>query len=85
MKLAFALFTYFPYGGLTRDAIAIVRACQQRGHQVRMYARECRNSMGGGANMPADMAADAEIEAQLLLYLGQCPPQSWKNDQRVHY
>ena len=29
MRLAFALFTYFPHGGLTRDLIAIARTCRQ--------------------------------------------------------
>ncbi|WP_424947961.1 glycosyltransferase family 4 protein [Candidatus Spongiihabitans sp.] len=48
MKLAFALFTYFPHGGLTRDAIAIARVCRQRGHQVTMYVGECRGAADGG-------------------------------------
>ena len=45
MKLAFAMYRYFPHGGLTRDAIAIARACRQRGHEVTMYAAECRSSI----------------------------------------
>ena len=45
MRLAFALFTYFPYGGLTRDLIAIARACRRRGHQVCVYAGECRGNL----------------------------------------
>ena len=32
------MFTFFPHGGLTRDAIAIARVCRQSGHQVRLYA-----------------------------------------------
>ncbi len=42
MKLAFALFVYFPHGGLTRDLIAIARACRRREHEIRVYAFECR-------------------------------------------
>ena len=42
MKLAFALFVYFPHGGLTRDLIAIVREGRRRGHEIRVYAGECR-------------------------------------------
>ncbi|MDD9858691.1 MAG: glycosyltransferase, partial [Gammaproteobacteria bacterium] len=42
MNLAFALFTYFPFGGLTRDMTAIARACRRRGHRVRVYAGACR-------------------------------------------
>jgi len=37
MKLAFALFHYFPYGGLERDMLAIATLCQQRGHEVCIY------------------------------------------------
>jgi UDP-glucose:(heptosyl)LPS alpha-1,3-glucosyltransferase len=37
MRLAFALFKYFPYGGLQRDFLRIARICQQRGHSVRVY------------------------------------------------
>ncbi len=54
MKLAFALINYFPHGGLTRDLVAIARACQQQGHQVRVYAGECRGTV------------DAEIDLRLL-------------------
>ena len=45
MRLALVLFTYFPHGGLTRDLIAIARACRQRGHQVRVYAGECKGAV----------------------------------------
>lgn len=44
MKLAFALFTYFPYGGLTRDLIDIARMCRERGHEVRVYAADYRSN-----------------------------------------
>lgn len=37
MQLAFALFHYFPYGGLERDMLAIARACLGRGHDVTIY------------------------------------------------
>ena len=58
MRLAFALFTYFPHGGLTRDLIAIARTCRQRGHQVCVYAGECRGSL-------SDLS-EAGIDLQLL-------------------
>ena len=38
MNLAFALFNYFPYGGLERDMLTIARVCQQRGHAITIYA-----------------------------------------------
>lgn len=64
MKLALALFTYFPYGGLTRDLIAIARVCRQRGHQVRVYAAECRG--GDGAEPSAVDSTDKSLELQIL-------------------
>jgi UDP-glucose:(heptosyl)LPS alpha-1,3-glucosyltransferase len=42
VKLAFALFTYFPYGGLTKDLLTIARLCQERGHSVKVFAESCR-------------------------------------------
>lgn len=45
MRLAFALFTCFPHGGLTRDLLAIARVCRQRGHRIRVYAGECRGDL----------------------------------------
>ena len=40
MKLAFALFKYFPYGGLQRDCIKIAQECVRRGHQVDLFCQE---------------------------------------------
>jgi len=37
MKLAFALYKYFPYGGLQRDMMRIADACIMRGHEVHVY------------------------------------------------
>ena len=38
MKLAFALFKYFPYGGLERDFLRIAKECQSRGHEIFVYS-----------------------------------------------
>ncbi|HEY5647406.1 MAG TPA: glycosyltransferase family 4 protein [Pseudomonadales bacterium] len=35
--LGFALFKYFPYGGLQRDFLRVARECQRRGYHVRVY------------------------------------------------
>ncbi|MGE0624988.1 MAG: glycosyltransferase family 4 protein [Pseudomonadales bacterium] len=35
--LGFALFKYFPYGGLQRDFLRVARECQRRGYDVRVY------------------------------------------------
>jgi len=38
MRLAFAIYKYFPYGGIQRDLLKIARVCVRRGHRVRIYA-----------------------------------------------
>ncbi len=43
MKLAFAIFRYFPFGGLQRDMLAIAQAAQANGHQVSIF---CSNWQG---------------------------------------
>lgn len=38
MQLAFAIYKYFPFGGIQRDLLKIARAAVARGHRVRIYA-----------------------------------------------
>ncbi|MCP4951211.1 MAG: glycosyltransferase family 1 protein, partial [Proteobacteria bacterium] len=40
MKLALCLYKYFPYGGLQRDFLRIVKASPGRGHVALVYASE---------------------------------------------
>ena len=35
--LAFALFKYFPFGGLQRDFLRVAKNCQARGYKIRVY------------------------------------------------
>lgn len=37
MQLAFCIYKYFPFGGLQRDFLQIAKACQQQGHNIRIY------------------------------------------------
>lgn len=37
LNLGFALFNYFPYGGLERDMLTFARVCQERGHDITIY------------------------------------------------
>lgn len=53
MKLAFCLFKYFPFGGLQRDFLRILRMCKQRGHEIHVFT----------------MRWDAELESGVNLYL----------------
>lgn len=36
-RIAFALFKYFPFGGLQRDFLRVAQACRDRGFAVRVY------------------------------------------------
>ena len=49
MNLGFALFHYFPYGGLERDMLTIARACRERGHDITIYTGHWQGEK------PADM------------------------------
>lgn len=40
MRLAFALYKYFPYGGLARDFMRIANVCISHGHTVDVYVME---------------------------------------------
>lgn len=40
MKLAFAIFRYFPFGGLQRDMLAIAQAAQACGHQISIFCSD---------------------------------------------
>lgn len=48
MQLAFALYKYFPYGGLQRDFLRIAQACQRRGHAIRVYTLEWEGEIPAG-------------------------------------
>lgn len=37
MRLAFGLIKYFPYGGMQRSFLQIVRECRARGHEVQVF------------------------------------------------
>lgn len=40
MRLAFALFKYFPFGGLQQDMLRIAMAATERGHSVKVFCGE---------------------------------------------
>jgi len=43
VKIAIALFTYFPYGGLQKDMWRIAHAIFDRGHEVEIFCAEWRD------------------------------------------
>lgn len=51
MNLGFALFHYFPYGGLERDMLTIAQACRQRGHTITIYTGEWQGEKPEGIDV----------------------------------
>lgn len=51
MKLAFALFKYFPYGGLERDFLRIAKECQARGHEIHVFSFIWEGDIPDGFNV----------------------------------
>lgn len=45
MRLAFALYKYFPYGGLARDFSRIANICLEKGHSVDVYVMEWQGDL----------------------------------------
>lgn len=37
MRIAFAIFKYFPYGGIQRDLMKVAREARRRGHEVKIF------------------------------------------------
>lgn len=53
MKLAFCLFKYFPYSGLSRDFLRILLEAQQRGHDCQVYVSQWQGPRPDG--IPIDV------------------------------
>jgi UDP-glucose:(heptosyl)LPS alpha-1,3-glucosyltransferase len=51
MKLAFALFKYFPYGGLQRDCLKIAEECVRRGHSVDIFTLQAEGEIPAEMNL----------------------------------
>lgn len=51
MKLDFALFNYFPYGGLQRDCIKTAIECQKLNHSINIYTTEWDGERPSGFNI----------------------------------
>jgi UDP-glucose:(heptosyl)LPS alpha-1,3-glucosyltransferase len=80
MQLAFALFHYFPYGGLERDMLAIARTCVARGHAVTIYTGSWQGEKPGdvavtelGISGWSNHARNASFAERLLDVLAERP------------
>ena len=51
MKLALCLYKYFPYGGLQRDFLRILKECCSRGHEVHVYTAEWQGEQPQGVQL----------------------------------
>lgn len=51
MIFAFALYKYFPYGGLQRDFLRIAKTVRARGHQIRVYSISWQGDAPEGFDM----------------------------------
>lgn len=78
MRLAFALFKYFPFGGLQQDMLRIALAAVERGHSVKVFCGQWQGEvpsqlevvnvpMAGGSNA----SKDASFVAGLAVVLKQ--------------
>ena len=78
MKLAFAVFKYFRFGGMQRNMLAIANACVERGHQVTIYTGSWQGehpssiqveelAVSGLSNHRRNASFAASLAGQLLL------------------
>ena len=51
MRLAFALYKYFPYGGLARDFVRVAKCCLAKGHRVDVYVMDWQGEVPNGVNV----------------------------------
>jgi UDP-glucose:(heptosyl)LPS alpha-1,3-glucosyltransferase len=76
VRLAFALFKYFPFGGLQQDMLRIALAAVERGHSVKVFCGQWQGdvppqfevvsvTMGGGSNASKDASFVTGLTAAL--------------------
>ena len=74
MQLAFALYKYFPFGGLQRDFLRIALACQARGHAIRVYVLEWSGEIPTGfevVTVPVRALSNARRYEKFLAWMQQ--------------
>ena len=74
MQLAFALYKYFPFGGLQRDFLRIALACQARGHTIRVYVLEWSGEIPTGfevVTVPVRALSNARRYEKFLAWMQQ--------------
>lgn len=72
MKLIFALFKYFPFGGLQKDMLAIAQQAQHQGHSVKIFCREWQGGTPEGIEyeiLPANALSNHKKNQQFITAL----------------
>lgn len=85
MNLAFALFEYFPYGGLQRDMFAMAEEALARGHQVTLFTRQWQGELPGGAELRLLPVTGASNHARDAAFAAAVAQQWQRFDRRVGF
>jgi UDP-glucose:(heptosyl)LPS alpha-1,3-glucosyltransferase len=64
MRLAFAIFKYYPFGGLERNFVKIVEECLRRGHSVTIH------TMRWDGDVPPSIAENASCVIEKVPFTG---------------
>lgn len=64
MKLIFALYKYFPFGGLQKDMLAIASECAMRGHTVSIYCRGWTGDLPNQSNLEVNILCNKAMSNQ---------------------
>ena len=64
--VAFALFRYFPYGGLQRDFLRVAELCRQAGHQVKVLTTEWDGDRPGWLDVTIEKVAPRTNHAAMV-------------------
>lgn len=77
MKLALALYRYFPYGGLQRDFLRVARAALARGHRVRALVTDWQGEVPAGlevTTLPVSSASNHRRMADFATAVARALP-----------
>jgi UDP-glucose:(heptosyl)LPS alpha-1,3-glucosyltransferase len=69
VRLAFALFKYFPFGGLQQDMLRIAMAATKRGHSVKVFCGEWQGDIPASikvVNVPMAGSSNASKDASFV-------------------
>lgn len=58
MKLVFALYKYFPFGGLQRDMLSIAQECARAGHEIHLFCQSWSGEYPDDQNIQINILKD---------------------------